>query len=207
MLKIFLPVIAILALTDIASAGSVTSAEVIEYGVFDKIGSVGRTKVNGVLSGQIDEVTEARIKEQTSTIVAALGTSFGIRVKLTGSPTGEMINCSVRVIHPKLTNPKSSQASERDEWPSQRRIGYPMRVGYTFDHPWELVPGKWTIQIIYESKVVAEKTFDVVLPGQASNQSVELTAARRNDPVFRWLDPLHFERSPLSVGGSSLLSR
>ena len=85
-------------------------------------------------------------------------------MKLIGSPDGEMVDCSIRWIHPKLTNPDSSQVSEREEYPSRRRIGEVAPTGYTFEHSWELVPGTWTIQIIYASKVLAEKTFTVVLP-------------------------------------------
>ena len=178
MRTILLSVIAIFALADCSSAPNVTSAEIVEYGVFEKISSRGQIKTEGVLSGEVEKGVQTRLKEQTSTIVAALGTSFGIRVRLTGNPSGEMVNCSIRWIHPKLTNPSSGQTSEQDQWQSLVPIGYPGSAGYTFDNPWELVPGKWTIQVIYESKVLAEKTFNVALPHQASNQSLEPTAGR-----------------------------
>lgn len=179
MRKILLSVIATFAFASCSSAPNVTSAEILEYGVFEKVSSHGQIKTEGVLSGKVQKGVNARLKEQTNTIVAALGTSFGVRLKLTGNPTGAVVNCSIRWIHPKLTNPSSGRASEQEQWRTQRLIGYPESAGYTFDNPWELVPGKWTIQVIYESKVLAEKTFSVVLPRQASNQSLQPTASRR----------------------------
>jgi hypothetical protein len=74
-----------------------------------------------------------------------------------------MVSCSIRWIHPKLVNPSSGQASESEEYPSQRWLGKVEPTGYTFEHAWELVPGKWTIQVVYDSKVLVEKSFDVVV--------------------------------------------
>jgi hypothetical protein len=34
--------------------------------------------------------------------------------------------------------------------------------GFTFDHPYEMVPGNWQIQITFHGHVVAEKSFHVV---------------------------------------------
>ena len=36
--------------------------------------------------------------------------------------------------------------------------------GYKFDKEWELVTGKWTIQIYYKDQKLLEKTFAVYLP-------------------------------------------
>jgi hypothetical protein len=163
MLKSLLTSVMILALTSACFAANVTGAEIVEYGVFDKIRSVGPRKDAGSVTGQVDQVPEVRLKEKTSTVVAALGTNFGIVIKLTGDPAGELVDCSIRWIHPKLTNPNSGRTTERNEIWSQRRIGEPEPTGYTFENAWEMVPGKWTIQLICKSKVLAEKTFDVVL--------------------------------------------
>lgn len=163
MLKALLSVIALLTVTQASFAASVTGAEVVEYGVFEKVSSIGHRKAEGVLTGQIDQVPEVKLKQQTNTVLAALGTNFGITVRLTGNPVGEMVNCSIRWIHPKLVNPSSGQVSESEEYPSQRSLGKVEPTGYTFEHAWELVPGRWTIQVIYESKVWVEKSFNVVV--------------------------------------------
>ena len=34
-------------------------------------------------------------------------------------------------------------------------------MGYKFDHDWELVPGNWTLQVLYQGEVMVEKEFVV----------------------------------------------
>ena len=68
------------------------------------------------------------------------------------------------LLHPKLINPETGQASDRSDFPSLWPIGEVTPTGFTFEHPWELVPGTWTVRVIWDWKVVAEKTFNVVLP-------------------------------------------
>ena len=105
-----------------------------------------------------------KLKERTTIIPAALGTTFGITVKLIGGPTGERVNCWITWLHPKLTNPETGQASDRSDFPSLWPIGEVTPTGFTFEHPWELVPGTWTVRVIWDWRVVAEKTFNVMPP-------------------------------------------
>jgi hypothetical protein len=130
---------ALVTLSASASDEKVTGAEIVEFGVFEKIASEGRMDAQKSLSGEINAVMEAKLKDK-------------------------MITCSFCCSHPKLTDPTTGHSSESDAWSSQPRIGHPRYTGYTFDNDWELVPGKWIVQAIYDSKVLAEKTFDVVLP-------------------------------------------
>jgi hypothetical protein len=74
-----------------------------------------------------------KLKERTTIIPAALGTTFGITVKLIGSPAGERVNCWITWLHPKLTNPETGQASDRSEFPSRWPIGEVTPTGFTFE--------------------------------------------------------------------------
>ncbi len=155
--------IAIFASAKFLSAANVTGAEIVEYGIYEPV-SVGSRKEPGVLTGQVKEVPLVKFKERTTIIPAKLGTSFGITVKLIGSPAGEKVNCWIRWIRPTLTNLETKQSSERSEFPSRRPIGEVTPTGFTFEHPWELVPGRWTVQVFWDWKLVAEKTFTVMQP-------------------------------------------
>jgi hypothetical protein len=173
MLKPLLAFSLVLLIDAHADGARVAGAEIVEYGVFQKIASEGLLDAPKSLTGEINGVVEAKLLKQTPTITATVGTSFGIRVKITGESQDEIITCSFRWIRPKLTDPSSGKTTDRDEWQSQTRIGHARYAGYTFDEPWELVPGKWTLQVIYDSKVVAEKIFEVVLPANGSNQAIQ----------------------------------
>jgi hypothetical protein len=163
LVKLVVSAFALLASIQPLLGATVTGAEIVEYGLFDKI-SIGPRKEPGALTGQVDEVPMVKLKERTTTIPAILGTTFGITVKLKGSPPGERVNCWITWLRPKLTNPETGQSSERSDFPSRRPIGEVTPVGFTFDHPWELVPGTWTVRVIWDWKVVAEKTFNVMPP-------------------------------------------
>jgi hypothetical protein len=159
--KFVVSAFALLTLTQGLLAATVTGSEIVEYGIFDKV-SIGRRKEPGVLSGEVEEVPKVKLKERTTIVPAVLGTSFGMTLKLQGNPAGEKVNCWVRWIHPKLTNPESNQSSEREDSPSRYPIGEVISTGYTLGHTWELVPGTWTVQIFWDWKLVAEKTFEVI---------------------------------------------
>jgi hypothetical protein len=159
--KILFPAIVWLTFGGTSFAANLTGAEIDEYGIFDKV-SIGPRKEPGMLTGEIDQVPTVKLKERTTIIPAVLGTSFGITLKLKGTPAGERVNCWTRWIHPKLTNPETKQSSEREEAPSRYPIGEVISTGYTFGHPWELVPGTWTVQVFWDWKLVAEKTFNVI---------------------------------------------
>jgi hypothetical protein len=161
--KVLFAVIIELSFVEVSRGATVTGAEIVEYGVFDKV-SIGPRKEPAVLTGQVDEVPMVKLKERTTIIPAALGITFGITVKLIGSPAGERVNCWITWLHPKLTNPETGQASDRSEFPSRWPIGEATPTGFTFEHPWELVPGTWTVRVIWDWKVVAEKTFNVMPP-------------------------------------------
>ena len=161
--KLVVSAFALLASMQPLLAATVTAAEIVEYGLFDKV-SIGPRKEPAVLTGQVDEVPMVKLKERTTIIPAALGTTFGITVKLIGGPTGERVNCWITWLHPKLTNPETGQASDRSDFPSLWPIGEVTPTGFTFEHPWELVPGTWTVRVIWDWRVVAEKTFNVMPP-------------------------------------------
>ena len=162
-MKALAAILLILATASCGHAEKITGAEIVEYGVFEKIASQGLLDAPNALDGKIHGVIEGKLVESTTTIKASIGTSFGIRVKLLGEPDGKMITCGFRWIHPKMTDPGSGHSSEGDQWESQPRINHPRYTGYTFDNDWELVPGKWTIQVLYGGKVLTEKTFNVVV--------------------------------------------
>jgi hypothetical protein len=147
-----------------AYAQKVTGAEIIDYGILKKIKSEGVLDAPDSVTGKANNVIASQLVQSTATVKATVGTTFGIFVKLVGEPNGTVITSHFRCIHPKLTDPVSGRSSESDAWESPRPIGTPRYVSYTFDHEWELVSGKWTIQVLQDGRVIAEKTFDVVVP-------------------------------------------
>jgi Domain of unknown function (DUF3859) len=134
-------------------------AEVVEYGIFEKLRSAGNIRTpTGV---ELDSGVTAQLTRQTHVIPSRLGTSFGIRTRLDGPSLGSRIICAVKVIHPPIVDPNSGAKRYVEQWFTQRQIGKSEAAGYTFSQREDLVPGQWTIQLIYQKKVIAEKSFEV----------------------------------------------
>jgi hypothetical protein len=176
-MKLLLAGSLILVTIDCLRAGIVTDVQVVEFGSFRKTNR-GLYTAPRSIRGMANSVNGATLIERTTEIHASKGTSFGLRVRVTGQPDSTAARFTCRCIHPKFTDPASGRSSTVEEWESQAIIGGIAYVGYAFDNSWELVPGKWTIQIFYGATRVARKEFDVIPAAAASNQSVELTAIR-----------------------------
>jgi hypothetical protein len=92
---------------------------------------------------------------------ARLGTSIGIQVLVEGREFLEVVPLRTRVTHPRITDPKTGKTSRVDEWDSPMNARFPRFAGWRYDNPWELVPGKWTIALVHEGRVIARQKFRV----------------------------------------------
>jgi len=165
-----------------ASAVTIAEVQIVEFGTFHKTPSNALMLAPNSITGMSHAVSEATLIEKTTDIHASIGTSFGLRIKIAGEPNGAVVELTAKCIHPKLSDPTSGRTSTVETWntyPVIGRGGSSGYVGFTFDSPWELVPGKWTIQIFDQFTLLAEKTFDVTVTEIASNQALERTADRR----------------------------
>ncbi|MCP3930555.1 MAG: DUF3859 domain-containing protein [Bacteroidetes bacterium] len=102
------------------------------------------------------------IDQQTEIIPLKIGTRFGARYLIEGQPKGRRIQLQHAGIHPELSNPSTGKTFTNYKYSISAKIGEINTIGYTFDHDWELVPGKWTFQVFYQNKVVLEKQFTVI---------------------------------------------
>jgi hypothetical protein len=142
---------------------SVSGAEIADYGIYRR-SSKGEVNAPETNVGHIHAVASVELVQRTEQIPATLDTSFGIRYRVSGNPNGAIIQGTVNVIHPETKNPESGKTTAVDQWPFTAKLGKLKYTGWHFDHLWELVPGKWTIQLIYRGKVIAEKQFEVQKP-------------------------------------------
>jgi hypothetical protein len=134
----------------------------VEYGTFRKLSSDKDVSDPGSLTGTRHAVAEVALIECTTNVPARIGTSFGFRVKFPGASSNKVVPCTAKCFHPELHNPSSGRSSEIDQWDTSGISGENGYIGYTLDNDWELVPGPWTLQVFLDSKLVLEKTFNVV---------------------------------------------
>ena len=168
-MKHLLPALLILVTLDCAGAAKITDVQVVEFGRFRKTDAAGIMPAPRSITGLANAVNAATLIEKTTEIHATKGTSFGLHVRVIGQPDGAVLQFTCRCVHPKFTDPISGRSSTVEEWNSRAAIGREVYIGYSFDNSWELVPGKWTIQIFYGATLVAQKEFNVTFAAQAPN--------------------------------------
>ena len=148
--------------TPVAASGGPT-VKIREFGRYETRRSGIRHKAARTASGEVHPVARRKLVQRTAKIFGQPGRSFGIEIDMDGFPEGP-VSLTIRTLHPPLTNPKTGKTTRISEydWPvTGRRNVY---FGFTFDETWEIAEGPWTIQIRYRGKLLAEKTFKVLVP-------------------------------------------
>ncbi|HEY0781269.1 MAG TPA: DUF3859 domain-containing protein [Thermoanaerobaculia bacterium] len=117
-------------------------------------------------SGHVHEVPAVWTPEFLpggTAVQARLGTSMGIEVQVKGAPLGSIVTLRTRVTHPPLTNPATRRTTTRDEWTTEMNALIPRYAGWAFAEPWELVPGRWTIELLQGDRTIASQDFEVTV--------------------------------------------
>lgn len=100
------------------------------------------------------------------TVQAKPGIRFGMEVEWHGTPIGGPIRLQSVITYPAggVRSPTSGVVLHEATSEGWGRIGMKNFVGYRLDEPWERIPGRWTIKVLYEGKVYAEQSFELVTP-------------------------------------------
>ena len=162
------PLLALLALANPARAQP--SLRITDYGEFTvsrELGIRDPSTVEGDTE-PVRTVDGVRVVQRTSHIEAQLCRRFGIRFILEGMGADGTLNVTVQTRHPPITRP-GGQVSTGSRYPSSVSAGRPGWVGFTFDYPYELVPGAWTFAIQSGPEVLAEQQFEVTAPPDADH--------------------------------------
>jgi Domain of unknown function (DUF3859) len=146
------------------SFAEVTSVDLINCGQIVKTPPVAQQEEKKTVHNYVnvmDELETPTFLPGCPNIKAKVGTQFGIQVQVNGGPALEVVDMTTRVTHPLMKNPITGRESTVDEWPSPMNYGYARYAGWVMEEPWELLPGKWKIEILHKDKVMIEKEFNI----------------------------------------------
>lgn len=120
--------------------------------------------------GHVTYVKNAHLVQPTTQIPARLGTTFGMRYRVLGSPAGAPVNLRAitRIPHPGITNPRNNTTFLTSEYESMQVIGEVNYRSYIFEEPWEIVTGIWSMEFWLDGKLVGEQKFEVVADDKTS---------------------------------------
>lgn len=105
----------------------------------------------------------ARPLERTNTVVGRVGTRIGITFRFDGgvAEAPVLYKTVYRFPAPGLTNPLTQKHQDIIERRSYCGIGKECRMSYSFEEPWEVVPGPWVFEIWTGATLLHSETIEV----------------------------------------------
>ena len=146
-----------------AQAAQVDRIEFTEYGIYTVDRVIQEKDAAGINKAAASNIRHAATLR---TVPAQIGTTFGFRYKLAGTPNGTPVNLREIVIFPPtgLVPKESSPPIVQDEFTLQSRIGEIDYAAYTLEDSFELVTGEWTIEIWYGDQKLGTQRFRIIDP-------------------------------------------
>lgn len=139
---------------------TVAGADVTEVGIYSA-DVVKTLVVPGVVGGTNEGLNSFTLVEATTNIPARIGTRFGFRYTIRGTPSNAPIVLTMIGEHPPYKDPATGKTQTRDEYELQSWIGQTY-TSYSFDEEWELVTGKFRFEVWHEGKKLCEQAFAIV---------------------------------------------
>ncbi|MGO8926027.1 MAG: DUF3859 domain-containing protein [Limisphaerales bacterium] len=139
-------------------AVNVVGAKVTEVGIYQAQIATAETNAAGVKLQGLDEF---KVLRSTTNVPARVGTRFGFRYEIIGTPTNAPIILTMVGKHPPIKNSKTGKLETRDTYRLRSWIGKTY-TSTSLDEESDLVPGKWTFEVWHEGKKLREQSFHVV---------------------------------------------
>jgi hypothetical protein len=137
--------------------------EIVESGFYDaaKATVAGTTPSAGSVTGTVQELREIKLLPEPPT--TSVGIGFGVRFRSFGERDGEraMLRSVWTIPAPGIVNPTSGSTFRQSVAEFATTIGTSHLRGYSFDEPWEIVPGTWTLEIWQGDRKLLEKSFGI----------------------------------------------
>jgi len=141
----------------------ISQASIVEYGIYHSTIS-DSTVTDDISKSKSNFVKDVYLIEQTDTIIAKIGNSFGIRYLINGSPDGASIPLKIYNLFPMpgIVDKKANTVKYFTFRNVNRTIGDTSYTGFTFEHDYELLPGNRKYQILFDDSIIVEKTFTII---------------------------------------------
>ena len=148
-----------------ALSQEITHVDVYEYGIYE-IGEVLGDSAPPNLGYRHTYVSDVEHLETARVIPGSIGLTFGIRYRVEGDMPGALVPITTVIRFPPqgVLAPGQTERLYVDAVQSVTEIGADSFIAHTFDHPWEVAPGIWTIEVWSGDERLAEEHFEVITP-------------------------------------------
>ena len=147
----------------LAQAPRVDRIEVIEAG-FYTAQNTGKTRdAPGSALGHDSTITNIKFLKHAPQDSARVGVRFGVRFRTFGHPqNAKVVLRSVwKIPAPGIKNPKNNNVYRQSTVKFTTHIGTAHLRGYSFEEPWEVVRGVWTLQIWQGERKLLERSITI----------------------------------------------
>ena len=135
------------------------SATIIEHGIYTAETVRTEKLPNGFSSNIVRNICHVATTED---IPAKLGVQFGYRYRLDGpQENAAVILTRVTRFPAPMKPPGGAAAQSVSEHNIQMRVGTVSYVGFGFDHDWEMMRGRWALELWQGRKMLARQAFDI----------------------------------------------
>lgn len=117
----------------------------------------------GTATGHTSVLDSVVFYESSRNVPARIGVQFGVRYRIAGMPSGQEATIRIKwlVPAPGMRNPLTGAVTRVDEADETVTIGTDRLAGYKFSQAWEVVPGKWTLELWSDDRRLGSVTFTV----------------------------------------------
>jgi hypothetical protein len=135
--------------------------EVVREGQFEVLGDPEMSAAPETAAGKVGSHDSVQLISESKTLKAVRGATFGFTYLIKGVPDGEMSRFEMRALHPPMTGPSGKTTTEsRVDTQVFGEQGVAVNdIIYVLAEPFEVLPGNWTLQLLYKGKAVVSRQF------------------------------------------------
>jgi hypothetical protein len=157
----------------VAHAQALQGIEVTEYGIY-ATDTANSSAAPGTATGKIDQVSNIKLVQSTTTVPARLGVEFGFRYEIIGqgaAPQPPQAGTTIlgmqfgtqqpapqpsatvnlkyvtHIPKPGMRNPETGNVTLTNVFYQNHKLGEELYRLYRLTERWEIVPGVWTLEI------------------------------------------------------------
>lgn len=144
----------------VAAAKPKIKAERISYGLCS-VDAAKSVALATSPTGSQNVTSGFRLAKRTNRVPAELGQRFGVEYIIRADPGIEEVEIECVWVYPSPVTNAQGQVFKEARYTSVKLTNYISNLSYSFDKEYEVVKGKWLLQLYYKNVKIFEQAFFV----------------------------------------------
>lgn len=157
---LFLLLLSSCTISSFATAKPKIKVERISYGLCE-VNTSGKMVMEGSPTGTQNITSGFRLTKRTNRVPAELGQRFGVQYIIQADPGIEEVEVECVWVYPSPVTNAEGKVFKEARYTSVKSTSYISNLSYSFDKEYEVVKGKWLLQLYYKNVKTFEQAFFV----------------------------------------------